>query len=369
MASVSFVLVLSEFLPVALLPALSDSLGVATGTAGLLVVVPGLAAAVAAPLLTVASGRLDRRHVLLVLAALITLSDALAAVASDMAVMVAARLLLGLGVGGFWAMGAGVGDRLVPPAAAGRATSLITAGISAGTVISLPLGALVGHLSGWRTAFLVAAVAALLSLVLLGTVLPALRPTEAVRLTTLGKALRTSPVVYALLATAFVFLGHFSAYTYVTPYLRQHAHFSPGAVTAVLLGYGLASLAGNLLAGAVSGRSLRAATVVTAALLAAAVLLLTVLTGAVGVVLFVLLWGAAFGAVPLIAQVRVMRAFPQAYDAALALLVTASQTFLATGSLLGGLLTDRHGPTAAFFSGALAVLVSALIPLRLPAGR
>ncbi|MGW3466630.1 MFS transporter, partial [Streptomyces olivaceoviridis] len=231
------------------------------------------------------------------------------------------------------------------------------------------LGALVGHLSGWRTAFLVAAVAALLSLVLLGTVLPALRPTEAVRLTTLGKALRTWPVVYALLATAFVFLGHFSAYTYVTPYLQQHAHVSPRAVTAVLLGYGLAGLAGNLLAGAASGCSLRAVTVVTAALLAAAILLLTVLTGAVDVVLFVLLWGAAFGAVPLIAQVRVMRAFPQAYDAAPALLVRASQTFLATGSLLGGLLTDRHGPTAAFFFGALAVLVSALIPLRLPAGR
>ncbi|MEU3521974.1 MFS transporter [Streptomyces sp. NPDC006654] len=369
MASVSFVLVLSEFLPIALLPAISDSLHVATGTAGLLVVVPGLTAAVAAPLLTVASGRLDRRHVLLALAALITLSDALAALASSMPVMIVARLLLGLGVGGFWAMGAGVGSRLVPPADTGRATSLITAGISAGTVISLPLGAFIGHLAGWRTAFVSAAVASLLSLLFLSAVLPALKTTEAVSLGTLGEALRRPPVVFALLATAVVFFGHFTAYTYITPYLQQYAHFSPGGVTAVLLGYGLAGLAGNFLAGLVSGKSLRVITAVTALLLSAAVLLLTVLTTTVGVVLLILLWGAAFGAVPLIAQVRVIRAFPQAPDASLALLVTASQTFLAIGSLTGGVLTDRHGATAAFAFGAVVVLLSALLPLRLPAVR
>ncbi|MFF5408480.1 MFS transporter [Streptomyces misionensis] len=369
MASVSFVLVLSEFLPIALLPAISDSLHVATGTAGLLVVVPGLTAAVAAPLLTMASGRLDRRHVLLALAALITLSDALAALASDMAVMIAARLLLGLGVGGFWAMGAGVGGRLVPAADTGRATSLITAGISAGTVISLPLGAFIGHLAGWRTAFVSAAVASLLSLVFLSAVLPALKTTEAVSLGTLGKALRRPPVIFALLATAVVFLGHFTAYTYITPYLQQYAHFGPGGVTAVLLGYGLAGLAGNFLAGLVSGKSLRVVTTVTALLLSAAVLLLTVLTTTAGVVLLVLLWGAAFGAVPLIAQVRVIRAFPETPDASLALLVTASQTFLAVGSLVGGLLTDQHGATAAFTFGALVVLLSVLLPLRFPSAR
>lgn len=81
-AAVSFVLVLSEFLPVGLLPYIGHSLRVDTGTAGLVVVVPGLAAAVAAPLLTMAAGRLDRRQVLLALATLITVSDALAAFAS-----------------------------------------------------------------------------------------------------------------------------------------------------------------------------------------------------------------------------------------------------------------------------------------------
>ncbi|MBO1331224.1 MFS transporter [Streptomyces sp. VRA16 Mangrove soil] len=358
----SFVLVLSEFLPVGLLPAIGDSLDVNTGTAGLLVVVPGLAAAVAAPLLTMASGRLDRRHVLLALAALITVSDVLAALAPDIVVMIAARLLLGLGVGGFWAMGAGVGSRLVPSADADRAASLITAGISAGTVISLPLGAFVGHLAGWRTVFVIAAVAAALALLFLTLVLPALRPTGAVRPATLGNALRTPAVSLALLTTALVFFGHFTAYTFITPYLQQHAHFGPDAVTAVLLGYGLAGLAGNFFVGLVVGRSPHVIAVGTTLVLATAVLLLTVTGSAAAVVALVLVWGASFGAVPLIAQARVMRLYPQATDAALALLVTASQTFLAVGSFVGGLLTDHRGTVAAFTVGAVAVLLSALVP-------
>ncbi|AEY86310.1 major facilitator superfamily permease [Streptomyces hygroscopicus subsp. jinggangensis 5008] len=285
----SFVLVLSEFLPVGLLPAIGDSLHVNTGTAGLLLVVPGLAAAVAAPLLTVASGRLDRRHVLLTLAALITVSNALAALAPNMTVMIAARLLLGLGVGGFWAMGAGVGSRLVAPADADRAASFITAGISAGTVVSLPLGALIGHLAGWRTAFDVAAVAALLTLVF---------PTDTMRPASLDNVLRT-----------------------------------PSAA-------------------------------LTGLILATAVLLLTVTTSTPFVIALVLLWGAAFGGVPPIGQARVTRLFPQAPEAALALLVTASQTFLAVGSFTGGVLPDPHGTSTAFTFGALVVLLSALVPVR-----
>ncbi|MGW2103269.1 MFS transporter [Streptomyces olivaceoviridis] len=224
------------------------------------------------------------------------MSNALAALAPNMTVMIAACLLLGLGVGGFWAMGAGAGSRLVAPADADRAAVFITAGISAGTVVSLPLGALIGHLAGWRTAFDVAA--ALLTLVFLRTALPTLKPTDTVRPASLGNVLRT-----------------------------------PSAA-------------------------------LTGLVLATAVLLLTVTTSTPFVIVLVLLWGAAFGGVPPIGQARVTRLFPQAPEAALALLVTASQTFLAVGSFTGGVLPDPHGTSTAFTFGALVVLLSALVPVR-----
>lgn len=364
-ALVSFVLVLSEFLPIGLLPVISSSLGVSIGTVGLVVVVPGLMAAVTAPLVTMASGRLDRRRVLIALALFIAASNALAAVAPSMAVMVAARVLLGVGVGGFWAMGAGVAARLVPAQAVHRATSLITAGISAGTVVSLPLGSLVGDLAGWRTAFFVAAGGALLALAALVVKLPALPPTGAIRLATLTSALRNPAARIALVATVLIFFGHFAAYTYVTPYLEGQAHFGSSAVTVVLLAYGLAGLAGNFAAGALVGRRLRAVYVTAAVLVAvAAALLNTAADAAPAVVALVVVWGVAFGAVPLALQTWILRATPEAPESGMALLVSACQIALAAGSFIGGMVVDGYGTWAGFAVGATLALLSAATQIR-----
>ncbi|SCK50759.1 hypothetical protein YUYDRAFT_06567 [Streptomyces sp. ScaeMP-e48] len=62
-----FSLMTSELLPVGLLTPIGTALDVSGGTAGLMVTVPGLVAAVSAPLVTVATGRVDRRIVLVVL--------------------------------------------------------------------------------------------------------------------------------------------------------------------------------------------------------------------------------------------------------------------------------------------------------------
>ncbi|MFF2993421.1 MFS transporter [Streptomyces sp. NPDC057950] len=359
-ALMSFVLVLSEFLPIGLLPVIGSSLHVSVGTVGLVVVVPGLAAAVTAPVLTVASGKLDRRHVLIALAMSFTVSNVVAALAPNMPVMAVARILLGVAVGGFWAMGAGVAARLVPAEAVNRASSLITAGISAGTVVSLPLGALVGHVAGWRTAFFIAAGAALLALAALALRLPSLPPTGAVRMATLTSSLRVPAARIALLATALIFLGHFAAYTYITPYLGDRAHFGSSAVTLVLLGYGVAGLVGNFAAGAVIGRSLRTVYGTAAVLVAAAVILLTTLTGAApAVVVLVVLWGAAFGAVPLALQTWILQATPDAPESGLALLVSVLQISLAAGSLVGGLIVDGYGISTGFALGGVLALLSA----------
>lgn len=364
-ALMSFVLVLSEFLPIGLLPTIASSLDVSIGTVGLVVVVPGLMAAVTAPLVTIASGRLDRRKVLIALALFIAASNVLAAFAPNMAVMAAARILLGVGVGGFWAMGAGVAARLVPAQAVHRATSLITAGISAGTVVSLPLGALVGHLAGWRMAFVVAAGAALLALTTLALRLPALPPTGTIRLATLTAALRNPAARIALLATALIFFGHFAAYTYVTPYLEERAHFGSSAVTAVLLAYGLAGLAGNFAAGVLIGRSLRMVYVTASLLVAAAAALLNALAGAApAVVALVMLWGAAFGAVPLALQTWILRATPEAPESGMALLVSSCQIALAAGSFIGGIVIDGYGTLAGFAVGGMLALLSAATQIR-----
>ncbi|MGF6727587.1 putative MFS family arabinose efflux permease [Paraburkholderia sp. GAS41] len=143
----------TEFLPVGLLRYISQGLRVSEGTAGLMITAPGLLAAIAAPLLTVAVGRFDRRRVLLGLGLLLVISNLTAMLAPNFATLVVARALFGVGIGGFWAISVDLGGRFVEEEHVGRATSLIFAGVSLGMLIGGPAGALIGELAGWRTAF------------------------------------------------------------------------------------------------------------------------------------------------------------------------------------------------------------------------
>ena len=115
-----------------------------------MVVVPAVAAAVAAPVLTLCSARLERRRVLVGLSALVLVSDVMAGIAPDIGVLLAARAVLGVGVGGFWVFGAGAAISLVAEQARGTAMAVVSSGIFIATVASLPAASLIGTLTTWR---------------------------------------------------------------------------------------------------------------------------------------------------------------------------------------------------------------------------
>ncbi|MFW0887909.1 MFS transporter [Pseudomonas sp. P105] len=143
----AFMLVTAEFLPVGLLPQIAQDLAISEGQAGLMVTAPGMVAACAA-LLTISVGKhIQRQHALLALLSLLVISNALVACANSLAVLVAARMLLGVAVGGFWTIGVSLGPRLRPDAI-GRATSVIFSGVTVGTVAGVPAGTLLGELLG-----------------------------------------------------------------------------------------------------------------------------------------------------------------------------------------------------------------------------
>ncbi|WIB12283.1 MFS transporter [Curtobacterium sp. MCPF17_052] len=292
----SFVLVLSEFLPIGLLPAIADDLHVGIGTAGLMVVFTGLTGAVAAPVVTVATSRLDRRTVLLGLTVLLVVADALAALAPTFWVLLVARMLLGVGIGGFWAIGAGIAGRLVPPASVIRATSLITAGVSVATVVSLPLGAFVSSLASWRLAFVIGGALGIVALVLQLAMLPRIPSVQRVRFATLGGLLRVQRARVGLIATAFLFVAQFAAYTYVAPYLQESVRVGPDTVTLALLVFGVAGIAGNFVAGVTLSRNVIGTIGVSKIVLAAAVVMLPLAAhSVVGVFALLVVWGFVWG--------------------------------------------------------------------------
>lgn len=171
-AFASFILITTEFLPIGFIERLGLAFHVEPGTAGLMVTVPGMAAAFAAPLATVMAGRVDRRMVLGSSLLCVALSNTVVALAGTFAVALMGRALLGVAVGIFWSFSIAVARRLVPQHAGHRATALVLAGVSVGTVVGVPIGSALAALAGWRFAFGSAAVASVIALIVLGFLLP-----------------------------------------------------------------------------------------------------------------------------------------------------------------------------------------------------
>ena len=273
----SFVLVLSEFLPIGLLPAIADDLQISIGIAGLLVVATGLMGAIGAPVVTVLTSRVDRRIVLWSLTALLVVSDVLGAIAPNLVVLLVARMLLGLAIGGFWSIGAGIASRLVRDSAVIRATSIITAGVSVATVVSLPLGAFVSAVATWRTAFFIGAGSVWWRCSCSSSCCRASRRSSACGSRPSAGCWRSPAPASGLIATALAFIAQFSAYTYVAPYLQQLVHLTPEVITVALLAFGIAGIAGNFVAGITLSRNVTGTLAVTKVVLALAVVSLPLL--------------------------------------------------------------------------------------------
>ncbi|GIG65309.1 MFS transporter [Phytomonospora endophytica] len=348
-----FAIVTTEILPIGLLTAIGADFGVSPGAAGLTMTMPGLVAAVAAPVVTVATGRLDRRAMLGVFMLLLALAGFLGAVAPEYWVLLAARVLVGVTIGGFWSIGAGLAPRLVGPRAAPAATSVVFAAVPLGSVLGVPAGTVLGELAGWRTAVAALGVLGLAVFAALAATTPRL-PADGSATTwgVLAALARRKGTRAALMLTVTIVLAHLGTYTYVTPLLHD---VGVGDVATYLLVYGGAGVVGNFLAGWAVPRSPRATFATAAAAIALATVALPMLHGA-GTLAALMIWGLAYGAVPVCSQSWFARAAPDAPEGATVLFTSSFQATMAAGAFLGGLVVDATSPSALMMVGGVVAM-------------
>lgn len=361
MAVGTFALVTVESLPVGLLPFIGGALDVSEGTAGLMVTVPGLVAAATAPLLPVLIRNLDRRIALLGLIVLMVAANVLSALAPNFLLLLTSRFFVGISIGGFWALAAGLAVRLVPERHIPRAVSIVFAGATAANVLGVPAGTLIGDLGDWRIAFVAVAGLGLLVLVALFVLLPPLPAERAVQLRTLPQQFRNPVVRAGVIATFLLVSGHFAAFTFISPVLQEVSGIDKSMVGPLLLGFGVAGIAGNFLAGAAAARDVRA-TLVTISVLLTAVLAVFPLAGGtpVGGTILLIAWGLAFGGVPVGVQTWILKSAPDSTEAATALNTSVFNLAIALGALFGGIVADQVTLTGVLLTGALLAVPTTL---------
>ncbi|MEV7127559.1 MFS transporter [Streptomyces sp. NPDC093260] len=359
-----FSIVTTEILPIGLLTEVGASFTISDGMAGLMMTMPGFLAAIAAPVVTVATARIDRRLMLCAFLVLLAAANFLAAAAPAYWMVLVSRVIVGIVIGGFWSIGASLAERLVPAESVGRATAVIFSAVPLGSVLGVPAGTFIGDLAGWRTAFIAVGGLTVGVLILLLVVTPPLPPHRSTRLGVLQGALNSVATRFALLLTVLVVLAHFGTYTYVTPFLEQVTDAGSGLITVFLLVYGAAGILGNFLGSSLVARRPRATFGTAAGLIAAATLLLPVLgQWKAGAVALLIVWGVAYGAVPVSSQTWFIKASPDTPEAASVMFTASFQATISLGALTGGIVVDASSPSTVMTLGGMTAVLMVIAVL------
>jgi predicted MFS family arabinose efflux permease len=355
-------LIASEFMPVSLLTPIASDLQVSEGQAGQAIAVSGVFAVITS--LFVASGTrgIDRRSLLLSLTGLMVASGAMVAFAPTYALFMAGRALLGVVIGGFWSMSTATVMRLVPEDTVPRALALLNGGNALATTIAAPLGSYLGQYIGWRGAFFCVVPLAAVTLAWQFFALPSMPSRERASSAAAFKVLLRPQVPLGMAAVALFFMGQFALFTYLRPFLETVTAVDVSTLSLMLLGLGLAGLAGTYAIGIALKRSLYGLLIaMPLAMAAIAAGLVALGSSPAGVAVLLVLWGLIGTAAPVAWWTWVSRALPDEAEAGGGLMVAVIQLAITLGASLGGLLFDSRGYHATFFTGAALLVLSAFV--------
>ncbi|VEI19404.1 Purine ribonucleoside efflux pump nepI [Serratia plymuthica] len=358
LAMTGFICIATETLPAGLLAQIAPGLQVSSSLAGQMITAYALGSVLAAIPLTLATQRWRRRNVLLLTIAGFFLFNSITAMSGSFAVTLSARFFAGAAAGLAWSLLAGYARRMVAPHLQGKAMAVAMVGAPVALSLGVPLGTWLGSMVGWRAAF---GVMSLLSLALIVWVLakvPDYPGQTGEKRMPLYQVLMIPGVRSVLGVVVLWMFAHNILYTYVAPFVTPAG--LGDRVDAMLLIFGLASLAGIWITGRVVDHHLRTAVLTSLALFAATSVLLGLGLQKAGVIYVgMVLWGLSFGGAATLLQTALADAAGEGADAALAMNVVTWNSAIAGGGIFGGILLDRYGP-ASFPWAALALLLGAL---------
>ncbi|MFB7501482.1 MFS transporter [Streptomyces sp. NPDC056161] len=246
----------TEFVIMGLLPEIAADYGVSIPTAGLLVTGYALGVVIGAPLLTVLGTKVSRKRMLMLLMALFVLGNVVSALAPNFGLMLTGRVIASLAHGSFFGIGSVVAADLVALDKKAGAIATMFTGLTIANIVGVPLGTYIGQATGWRTTFVVVAALGVVGLLGVAKLVPTTPRPEGAHLRRELTAFRNPQVLLAMAMTVLGFGGVFAAITYIAPMMTRVAGYSDGAVTWLLVLFGVGMFLGNLLGGRYADRAL-----------------------------------------------------------------------------------------------------------------
>jgi predicted MFS family arabinose efflux permease len=362
MAMCVALLIAAEFMPVSLLTPIAADLRATPGMAGQAISISGLFAVITSLYIATFASRFDRKYVLTGLTAIMTLSLALIALAPNFAVLMVARALLGVVVGGFWSLATATVMRLVPEGQVPKALGILYMGNAMATAFAAPIGSYFGGIIGWRGVFWALAPFSVAALIWQWISLPHIPPVSATPVSKLFGLLKRKNVAFAMAGVMLSFAGAFAIFTYLRPFLETRTHVTLSQLSLLLLGLGTAGFIGTSAATALVKRHLYMTlgllpvflAAVTAWMLAAQHVLWSVSIAMIA-------WGAINSAIPVCWSTWLSKGVSDEPESGGGLMVGAIQLSIMAGGALGGFLLDHISITATIIGGCALLLLAAVV--------
>ena len=357
LAFAGFVFNTTEFLPVALLSDIANSFHIPVEQAGLMITLYAWIVSLMSLPFMLMTAKLERRSLLIKLLIVFVASHVLSVLAWDFWVLLLSRIGIAFTHAIFWSITTSLAVRVAPKDKKAQAIGLLAIGSALAMVLGLPLGRVIGQYFGWREAFAIIAVLAFTILILFYRFLPHLESRNAGSLRSLPLLIKR-PLLLGLYAlTILIISAHFTAYSYIEPFMVRIGEMSDAAATAILLIFGLSGIIASLLFNRFYQRSPTVFLLASMGILMLSlVLLLPLSENQFSMFLLAFIWGIGISGIGLSLQVA-----SDATDVAMAIYSGLYNIGIGGGALFGNQVMQHLGLANIGFSGAAFAAMGLLL--------
>ncbi|MGE6256643.1 MFS transporter [Heyndrickxia sporothermodurans] len=363
----AFAIGTTEFISVGLLPLIANDLNIPVTTAGLTVSLYAIGVMFGAPVLTALTSKMGRKSLLLWIMVVFIIGNSIASVASNIIILLLARVIAALSHGVFMSIGSTIAADLVPENRRASAISIMFTGLTVATVTGVPFGTFIGQQFGWRSAFVVIIIVGVIALISNSFLVPSdLRKGAPTTFRDQIKLLTNGRLLLVFIITALGYGGTFVVFTYLSPLLQEITGFKESTVAVILLIYGVAIAIGNMMGGKLSNKnpigSLFYMFIIQAIILF--ILTFSAPYKVAGLMTILFMGMLAFMNVPGLQTYVVIlakRFVPSAVDVASALNIAAFNAGIALGSYMGGIIANSIGLIHTAWIGGVMVLAAVLL--------
>lgn len=350
-------------MPVSLLTSIASEFGVSEGQIGFYSIsISGAFALISSLFISTIAGNIDRKKIVLSLIVLMIISSAMVAFSTNYLLFVVGRAIIGIVVGGFWGMSSAVTIQLVTDKQIPSAIALVNTGSALATVIAAPVASYLGHLLGWRSAFLCLVPLSFISLIALYFTLPNIKAKTANSVTGMLKMMRQRHVHRGMMAVGLFFMGQMCVFTYLRPFLEYSVQLTASSLSLAYLTIGSCGVLGTIFVGNLLKYDVFRLSIWIPIMMSSIAIFLTQFDRVTFVIFALLgLWGVVSTMVPVGWGTWLTKILPDNTEMGGGMMVAIVQLSITIGSTLGGIAYDYYGYQLTFFTGAGILIFSALI--------